>query len=58
MGYFGLIAAGMVDTMSMGFGISFLVVSMAVIVLSVGMVWKIRAQLATWLLAPRPTATP
>ena len=40
MGYFGLIAAATVDTMATGFGILFLVVSVAVIVLAIGMVWK------------------
>jgi hypothetical protein len=40
LGYFGLIAAGTVDTMAMGFGILFLVVSVAVIVFSISMVWK------------------
>jgi hypothetical protein len=40
MGYFGVIAPNMVDAASTGFGIAFLIVSVAVIVLAVRAVWK------------------
>jgi hypothetical protein len=49
LGYYGLIPVGAVDTMSIGFGIVFLVASVAVIVLGFGVIVKF---IRNWRSAP------